>query len=216
MTQKENKEINIEKMSLQERLTCIQQELNAPKTQLNKGFNYYYRNCEDIYNAVKPLLKKYDCTLYLTDELVLIGERYYIKATAILSTIGGSLQETITNTAFAREEESKSRMDGSQITGASSSYARKYALNGLFLIDDVKDSDTTNTEKKAKSVKNEEVLNGQFVSFLDDFIFHFPHKKESIFNKYNLKSIEDGKNLGQEEQDEIVSVAKRYIKQEGK
>lgn len=199
-------------LNIYQTLTLIQQELNAPKTQLNKGFNYYYRNCEDIYNAVKPLLHKYGCTLFIRDELVFLEGRHYIKAIATLIKGG----ETITNTAFAREEESKPRMDGSQITGASSSYARKYALNGLFLIDDVKDSDTTNTEKKEKAIKNEEVTNKQIVSFLDDFLFHFPQKKEGIFNKYNLKAIEDAKNLSEQEQDEIVTVAKRYMKQEEK
>lgn len=123
------------------KLMYIQQELKTPKGQVNKFGGYKYRSCEDIFEAVKPLLKKVELVLNITDELVQIGERYYVKATAILSD--GT--ETITNTAYAREEETKKGMDSSQITGASSSYARKYALNGLFLIDDVKDSDATNT-----------------------------------------------------------------------
>lgn len=135
---------------MKEKLIFIQQRLKAPKNQYNEYGKYNYRNCEDIYDAVKPLLAEYGLLLRLNDELVNIGDRYYIKATAIL-TDGN---ETITNTAYAREEENKKGMDGSQITGASSSYARKYALNGLFLIDDVKDSDTTNigemTEERAK------------------------------------------------------------------
>lgn len=126
---------------MNEKLIKIQTELKAPKNQRNNFGNYNYRSCEDILEAVKPLLKENGLTLRLTDELVNIGERYYIKATAILSD--GT--ETIENVAYAREEETKKGMDGSQITGASSSYARKYALNGLFLIDDVKDSDSTNT-----------------------------------------------------------------------
>ena len=128
-------------MTLYEKLVNIQNELVAPKNQYNKFGGYSYRNCEDICNALKPLLLKQKLTLQLTDELVLIGERYYIKATARL-TDGES---AIENVSYAREEENKKGMDGSQITGASSSYARKYALNGLFLIDDVKDSDSTNT-----------------------------------------------------------------------
>ena len=129
-------------MKLYEKLERIQQELKAPKGQYNNFGNYSYRSCEDIFEAVKLLLLKYGVVLQTTDELVQIGERYYIKATAILTDIDGNQQ--ITNTAYAREEETKKGMDGSQITGASSSYARKYALNGLFLIDDQKDSDTTN------------------------------------------------------------------------
>lgn len=127
---------------MKDKLLKIQQELKAPKNQRNDFGKYNYRSCEDIFEAVKPLLKDNELTLRLNDELVQIGERYYIKATAILS----DGKEEILNTAYAREEENKKGMDGSQITGASSSYARKYALNGLFLIDDVKDSDTTNTE----------------------------------------------------------------------
>ena len=127
---------------MKEKLLKIQTELKAPKNQRNNFGGYNYRSCEDIFEAVKPLLEKEGLLLRLTDKLVNIGDRYYIKATAIL-TDGN---ETIENTAYAREEETKKGMDGSQITGASSSYARKYALNGLFLIDDVKDSDATNIE----------------------------------------------------------------------
>ena len=126
---------------LYEKLYQIQQELKAPKGQYNDYGKYSYRSCEDIYNAVKPLLKNLKLTLTMDDELIMVGDRYYIKATAVL----GDGTNFIENTSFAREEETKKGMDGSQITGASSSYARKYALNGLFLIDDVKDSDTTNT-----------------------------------------------------------------------
>lgn len=122
------------------KLLEIQERLKAPKNQRNDFGKYNYRSCEDIFEAVKPLLKELGLTLRMNDELVQVGDRYYIKATAILSD-GNT---TIENTAFAREEETKKGMDGSQITGASSSYARKYALNGLFLIDDVKDSDSTN------------------------------------------------------------------------
>lgn len=126
---------------MNEKLLKIQCELKAPKNQKNDFGGYNYRSCEDILEAVKPLLKEESLTLRLTDELINIGERYYIKATAIITD--GT--DKIENIAYAREEENKKGMDGSQITGASSSYARKYALNGLFLIDDVKDSDTTNT-----------------------------------------------------------------------
>lgn len=122
-------------------LISIQSELKAPKSQFNKFGGYKYRKAEDILEAVKPLLAKRKCTLIITDDVVLIGNRIYVKATA---TIKNEKGECETTTGWAREEETKKGMDGSQITGASSSYARKYALNGLFAIDDNADSDTTN------------------------------------------------------------------------
>ena len=122
-------------------LIAIQSELKAPKTQFNKFGGYKYRKAEDILEAVKPLLAKQKCTLIITDDIVLVGNRIYVKATA---TIKNEKGESETSTGWAREEETKKGMDGSQITGASSSYARKYALNGLLAIDDNQDSDTTN------------------------------------------------------------------------
>ncbi|MCG3203943.1 MAG: hypothetical protein KCHDKBKB_00620 [Elusimicrobia bacterium] len=117
-------------------LAQIQKTLNAPKSRRNKFGNYNYRNCEDILDAVKPLVG--DLVIKLEDEVVLIGERYYIKATATL-TDGTN---NVSSSAFARESLDKKGMDDSQITGAASSYARKYALNGLFAIDDTKDADS--------------------------------------------------------------------------
>lgn len=131
-------------LNIETRLLAIQSELKAPKGQYNSFGKYKYRNCEDILEAVKPLCVKYGAVLSLTDELVNIGERYYVKAVATLTNIEEP-PEFVEATAYAREEEDKKGMDGSQVTGASSSYARKYALNGLFCIDDTKDSDTTNT-----------------------------------------------------------------------
>lgn len=122
-------------------LITIQSELKAPKSQFNKFGGYKYRKAEDILEAVKPLLAKQKCTLTITDDVVFIGNRIYVKATA---TIKNEKGECETTNGWAREEETKKGMDGSQITGASSSYARKYALNGLFAIDDNADSDTTN------------------------------------------------------------------------
>ena len=121
-------------------LLKIQQELNAPKSQYNKFGKYNYRSLEDINTAVKPLLADTGCVFMTEDELVQIGDRFYIKATAKLAHIESG--ETISNTAYAREDEMKKGMDGSQITGTASSYARKYAANGLFAIDDTKDADT--------------------------------------------------------------------------
>ena len=125
-------------------LINIQSELKAPKSQYNSFGKYQYRNAEDILEAVKPLLKKNNCHLTITDEIVLIGDRYYVKATAEITN--GT--EVVVTSALAREEESKKGMDSAQLTGATSSYARKYALNGLFCIDDTKDSDYNNQGDK--------------------------------------------------------------------
>ncbi len=157
-------------------LQIIQFNLKAPKSQRNNFGNYNYRSCEDILEAVKPLLAENNCTLTLSDSIEMLGSgenyaklietyndakgkrnevwethecfRIYVKATATLTNSTG---ESVQVTAFAREEETKKGMDGSQITGAASSYARKYALNGLFAIDDTKDSDATNTHGKEKN-----------------------------------------------------------------
>lgn len=129
-------------------LIAIQNELKAPKGQYNSFGKYHYRSCEDILEAVKPLLHKHNATLSITDEVVLIGDRFYVKATATFVSADGYTQSV---SAYAREELDKKGMDGSQITGASSSYARKYALNGLFLIDDTKDSDSTNDHGKGST-----------------------------------------------------------------
>lgn len=122
-------------------LISIQHTLNAPKGQYNSFGKYKYRSCEDILGAVKPLLNEFGCTLTISDDVTMVGDRIYIKATATLTN--GSGEQVIT-TAFAREEDQKKGMDSSQVTGAASSYARKYALNGLFAIDDTKDADSLN------------------------------------------------------------------------
>ena len=163
--EKEVKETKKEKvLSIYEKLLKIQTELKAPKNQVNKFGGYNYRSCEDILESVKPLLDKYNCTLKISDELVNIGERYYIKATATLINI--EKYDMIENTAFAREEESKKGMDGSQITGATSSYCRKYCLNGLFLIDDTKDADTEEfREQQEKKPKKETDYRKQLIEY---------------------------------------------------
>lgn len=125
-------------------LAKIQSEIKVPKGQFNKFGNYKYRSCEDIVESAKPVLNKYGFSLLLSDSIIMIGARYYIQATATIT----NGQESFSATAYAREEESKKGMDGAQITGAASSYARKYALNGLFAIDDTKDADSTNTHNK--------------------------------------------------------------------
>ena len=131
-------------MTIFEKISDIQMRLKAPKSQYNSFGKYNYRNCEDILEAVKPLLNEHKLYINISDTVEHVGDRYYIKATVTVS----DGESTITSQAYAREEESKKGMDGSQVTGASSSYARKYALNGMFAIDDTKDSDTTNTGGK--------------------------------------------------------------------
>ena len=157
-------------MNIYEKLYHIQQELNAPKNQRNNFGGYNYRSCEDILEAVKPLLNKYKCVLILEDSIEVLGAdkkasngdilevpRTYVKSTATLRNVETENETDavniltnyqVMNTAYAREEFNKKGMDGSQITGASSSYARKYALNGLFAIDDNKDSDATNVGER--------------------------------------------------------------------
>ena len=125
-------------MGIYEKLSSIQEELKAPKNAYNSFGKYNYRSCEDILEGLKPVLKKYKATLFISDSLELIGDRYYVKAAVRLVDI--ETGETVENTAYAREELDKKGMDWSQITGATSSYARKYALNGMFLIDDTKDA----------------------------------------------------------------------------
>lgn len=132
-------------------LIQIQAELKAPKNQVNAFGKYKYRSAEDIIEAAKPICHKYHCALLITDDMLLIGDRVYVKATAILINKDG---KTISATGYAREEEVKKGMDAAQITGAASSYARKYALNGLFAIDDTKDADATNDHKDEVGEEN--------------------------------------------------------------
>lgn len=139
-------------LSLREKLLVIQTELKAPKSQFNKFGNYAYRSCEDILEALKPLLKETRTVVTIGDKIEVVGNRYYVKASVWLTDLDSD--KTIDINAYAREEETKKGMDGSQITGAASSYARKYALNGLFGIDDSKDSDTTNKHEDKKVSEN--------------------------------------------------------------
>lgn len=140
-------------MAIHEKLLKIQSSISVPKSQYNKFGNFEYRSCEDILSALKPLLTQNKCTVTVNDDLVLIGERYYIKSTATL--IDCESGESISNESYAREEESKKGMDSSQITGTASSYARKYALNGLLLLDDVKDADSNESQQQGRNAKND-------------------------------------------------------------
>lgn len=192
------KEINIKLMN-------IQQELKAPKGQYNDFGKYAYRSCEDILEAVKPLLKKEKVVLTISDELQYIGNRYYIKATATL--IDTESEAIISNSAYAREEETKKGMDGSQITGASSSYARKYALNGLFGIDDNKDSDTTNIQSKEE--KEDKKASPKQIELIQKY-----YQGENLTKLLEVNNIEKLEDMSINKASEILS--KLFAKKEDK
>ena len=183
-----------------EKLSAIQVELKAPKGQYNNFGKYNYRSCEDILEGVKPLLDKYRVALTLNDEIVLIGDRYYVKATATLY----DGEQTLSATAYAREEENKKGMDSSQLTGSTSSYARKYALNGLFSIDDTKDSDATNDGSKTPSKASGKVSEKQIKRLIAIAIkkgYNAEQLSGMVYKKYQ-KATND---LTKEEYDVIVS-----------
>lgn len=144
-------------MEFIEKIVAIQSELKAPKGQYNSFGKYNYRSCEDILEGVKPLLAKHGLVLTIQDSIDLIGDRFYVKATATI-TDG---KEQLSTSAYARESLDKKGMDASQVTGATSSYARKYALNGLLAIDDTKDADTMDNSKKPVQQTQETVYNWQ-------------------------------------------------------
>ena len=142
-----------EKMNVYQKLMKVQATLKAPKGQYNSFGKYHYRSCEDILEGVKPILSEVGATITLSDNIEVIGDRVYVKAIALFRD--ADTGESIENVAYAREESEKKGMDGAQVTGASSSYARKYCLNGLLLIDDTKDADTdeNQNERNAKAKK---------------------------------------------------------------
>lgn len=149
-------------MTIYEKLNKVQVELNAPKNLYNKFAGYAYRNCEGILTGLKPLLEKYGCTIILSDNVVQIGDRFYVMATATLTDI--ETGESVSNTAYAREDNMQKGLTPAQITGSCSSYARKYALNGLLAIDDVQDDDSRdNTAKEAPKPQKKEPTNQQIV-----------------------------------------------------
>ena len=141
-------------MNIYEKLTEVQNELKAPKSKYNSFGKYNYRSCEDILEAVKPILKSKRLAMTVKDDVFNIGDRFYIMAT--VTVFDCESEEKVTTTAYAREDADKKGMDGSQITGSSSSYARKYALNGMFAIDDTKDADGWNTHDKDRTVEKKE------------------------------------------------------------
>lgn len=171
-------------------LINIQHKLKAPKGRKNSFGNYNYRSCEDILEAVKPLLAEEECTLTLSDDMVAIGERIYVKAVATIR----KGDESVTVTAFAREAESKKGMDSSQITGTASSYARKYALNGLFLIDDTKDADTdeyANQTKAGENIEEDRPINKTEVKTLTQLSESYKVNTADICKRYKVNKLED-------------------------
>lgn len=152
------------------KLMNIQNELKAPKGQFNKFGGYKYRSCEDILEAVKPLLTKYKCALTISDSIENIGARFYVKATATI--IDTESDNSFSVSALAREAEQKKGQDESQITGTASSYARKYALNGLFCIDDTKDADTDEYTERTKKAEKKPAQKSNELTYREKVIIY--------------------------------------------
>lgn len=179
-------------MNIYEKLLKVQVELKAPKGQYNSFGKYKYRSCEDILEALKPVLDKFKLTLFIKDDVIEVNTRNYVKATITLVNTEKP-DEIIETSALAREEETKKGMDGSQITGASSSYARKYALNGMFMIDDTKDSDSTNTHGK-EEVKTDEEKKQAFLNSKEGMIERLKEslssdKLSKVLSAYNVNEL---------------------------
>ena len=171
--------------SVLKKLSVIQLELKVPKNQRNSFGNYNFRSCEDIMEASKPICRKHNCLLLCTDEIIYVGERYYIKATATLYDLDSN--ESISVTAEAREEETKKGMDASQITGSSSSYARKYALGGLLQLDDNKDADTMEYQKQQKLNSNEtkeEMITEEQIKLIHVLFGKIEKSEKQIFKNF--------------------------------
>lgn len=207
-------------------LKKIQQELKAPKGQYNSFGKYKYRSAEDILEAVKPLLGKYDALLTLSDEIIEVGGRIYVKATASFQ----SVDDTVFISAYAREPDEKKGMDDSQITGTASSYARKYALNGLFLIDDTKDADTDEYRKQTegkqaedkpkKTTKKEEQskpfdvpkINQTTVDIIESFIVKTNSDKTGLLKYYRVDDVRD---MSQEQARHCLGILQQKMKDLG-
>nr|DAG11344.1 MAG TPA: ERF superfamily protein [Caudoviricetes sp.] len=204
-------------MNIYEKLGIIQSKLKAPKGQYNSFGKYKYRSCEDILEAVKPLLAETKTVLSVTDRMEVVGGRIYVRAEAHLSDCEDA--DEITTVAYAREEESKKGMDSSQVTGAASSYARKYALNGLFCIDDNKDSDSTNTGekekvsgRKAEPAKETEMISSEATMSIKNIIDKYPEAKllEQIKARFKVNDI---KSLTKEKGQKCLKMLIDYDKQ---
>jgi hypothetical protein len=191
-------------------LMKIQSSLKSPKGNFNEFGKYKYRSCEDILEAVKPILKENNCAITLNDEIIQIGDRFYIRATAQLFLNNASIFQT---QAFAREESQKKGMDASQITGSASSYARKYALNGLLLIDDTKDADTMNN-----SLPNEQNMPSRVSknkSHSEVYIIPFGKFKGKKINECSVKDLKEYasfiEHTAQDERKELQGVVLDFV-----
>lgn len=205
-------------MTIYEKLMKIQGELKVPKGQENDFGGYKYRSCEDILETLKPILRDVKALIIINDDLVQIGDRYYVKATATLIDVEKSTDK-IEATAYAREAESKKKMDDSQITGSTSSYARKYALNGLFAIDDTKDSDATNKHGKSDNKEKAEKKSDKPTTQAKiDALFKLAKRKghssssvlKSVTKQYGVSNIADLTEV------QYLSVVNGYEKLEDK
>ena len=191
-------------MSVYTKLLNVQSELKAPKSQYNSFGKYKYRSCEDILEALKPILNKNKATVIISDDILFVEGRHYIKATVkFIDTENGEMVE---NSALAREDEVKKGMDSSQITGSVSSYARKYALNGMFAIDDTKDSDSTNTHgvepDKPESIKLSAKQVGRLLAIGLKAGIKEPDIKKVIKSEFGKDKIED---LNKDQYDAVCS-----------
>lgn len=206
-----------------EKLMNIQNELKAPKSQYNEFGKYHYRSCEDILESLKPVLAKHQAAVTISDEIVLIGDRYYVKATAALIDVEKG--DKVEVSAYAREDVQKKGMDVSQLTGSTSSYARKYALNGLFAIDDTKDSDATNKhgqEKKQNTQKQADESKKDINSLATDkqikaiyaLLKNKNYSEESlknyINNAYNKDSVTE---LTKQEASDVIQILNEMAKE---
>lgn len=187
-------------MNIYEKLSNIQKELKCNKSQYNKFGNYYYRSCEDILESVKSLCHKYRLTLVINDVIEVISERYYVKAVATLFDFDSD--KTIVSSAYARESLTKKGMDESQITGTSSSYARKYALNGLFNIDDTKDNDTNEAKEQQENAPKAKKITQEQKEIITSYINDFT--KPIIGTKIKTTGKKSLGTLTQEEADNVI------------
>jgi len=192
------------KQEFYKKLSQLQQDIKAPKNKKNTFGNYNYRSCEDVMHSFKEINKQYNFVLNVSDEIINVGDRYYIKAIATLS----DGENYITSTGYAREDENKKGMDLSQLTGACSSYARKYALNGLFCLDDTKDADTDEFQNKSQNNQNESVFESTLPPQTKQFQFEEP--SEELINE--IKNLIEMLPATIEEKKEIV---KNYSQEEG-
>lgn len=188
-------------LNIYQKLLAIQTELKAPKNQEAKDFKtgkvrYRYRSCEDILEALKPLLAKHNCMLHITDDINEINGRFYIEAMASLVNTEAP-EEVVINRAYARETDDNGRMDAAQITGTASSYARKYALNGLFLIDDTKDVDTDENQEEKENATKEQGKKSEEKKPEE--------KKKQMATQYQIKKMQEiAESLGKELDEEVI------------